>query len=298
MNRRKVSLTRSAKSLAELSLDEIAEQEENNRKASAERQLAELEFVRRLRVLYERRELHGAIPDSLMAPFFLFNDAGRSLIISTLMMMRGHQSECFAVLRRAVEAASYGYSARNLKNANIWIKRKSNHPDFWREFQKRKKRFPAEVPEFVELEKCWETTCNAGSHSTFLSLAVRTGVKDGRASFGYFDLDQDPDVDISRGLNYVVFTHVLILGVFQRILGKVLSEEWTKEFVGLRRDRDRYANQVLRKRFEDSERNPPIVEEKTPAGIIIPRPGALTELLLAGGTPKLFRKPGRRLTNG
>lgn len=293
MNRRKVAVIRSAKSLDELTLDEIAEHEENNRKASAERQLPELDFVRRLRVLYERRGLHSAVPDSLMVPFFLFNDAGRSLIISTLMMMRGHQSECFAVLRRAIEAASYGYSARNVTNANIWLKRKSNDPEFWREFQNKKKRFPAEVPEFVELKRCWETTCNAGSHSTFLSLAARTGVKEKIASFGYFDLDQDPDVDICRGLNFVVFTHVYILGVFQRILGKVLSEKWANDFAELRRDQERYANQVLRKRFEDSEKNPPVVEEKTPAGIIIPRPGALTELLLAGGAPKQFRKPGR-----
>ena len=54
-NRRKVTLLRSAKSLANMTLEEIAAQEENNRCASAERLLPELDFVERLRGLYHAK---------------------------------------------------------------------------------------------------------------------------------------------------------------------------------------------------------------------------------------------------
>lgn len=278
MSPKKITLIRTPKSLSMMSLDEIAEREENNRLASAERRATELAFIQRCRDHYEFHP-DSSLDKTKLVPVVLFNDSGRSLIIASLAAMRGHQSEALSAIRRAIEAVAFAHkAAHNEESARIWVQRKSKDTEYWKQFQG-KNRFPKGVKEFAPLMAAWEQTSEAGSHSTFVSMALRTKLDGGRVGAAYFDLSDDPDTDVCRLLNFIVATHVRILGIFGTILEELLPSDWRGSFEKLANDRDDYANTRLRSLLQEAEHNPPKVEERTPAGIIIPRPGEIATLI-------------------
>lgn len=287
MPRRTIGVHRSPKDLSEWALDEIAQQEDTHYKATKERLPDEVALVQRLRTLYDAKIKE--VPEVSITPILLFHDSGRSLVMATLTLMRVHLSDALSITRRAIESAAYAHITRDPKNAAVWRNKRSGDPEFWKVFQQ--KRFRKEVPESAELEARWKVACEGGSHATLASIGGRLKFRDHqRFSTGYFDVSDDPEVDVRRTFNWIISTHRLILSAFARVIGEYLPTNWDADLKSVDEAHVQHIKRVVAPLLQGAHKNPAEILERTPGGIYIPRQGDIASMTIQTLKPSNSRR--------
>lgn len=276
--KKKVRVTVNQLTLGEAPLEQICQSEEKNLQNFKKVLAAELPYFDRLRQLHESAV--DKISDDLLVPFQLMRDAGNSLIFSGITLLRGHMVEACAVSRRAVEAAAFAYKTRDPKKAKIWINEKTGAPAYTRELRGLK--FPKNHVALNNLGASWIKLCDIGSHASIVSQVFRFELRDGKATGGYFDVGDQPIHDYRLMFNWLLGTHIQALIVFAEVLDKDISDEWKEKFRLFKEDYKQFTKRIL-PALQPKSRAANSIEEVTPGGIILPRPGDLAKLILRSG---------------
>ena len=210
-----------------MGLLEVEEIDANNFRATQQHYPEEFNLFMELDQLYERtiKLVSGDSPaHRIQAPLFLLSH--RLYINAVLNLCRRKGLEAAAIFRGALEAAG---QAHRMKRApycvDVWMNKVDNPERFREEFTS-KKMFPKGQPLVSELMVFYSGACEAGSHISISSLAMRYSLVEhetggGEARVEYVDKNERPFEIL---LLWLIRAATLVLDVFVDIFSDQVEQ--------------------------------------------------------------------------
>lgn len=238
------------------SIQAIANEDKANFDSTLVRYPKEIEYFNRLSSLYQTlsRSFKKVYPREQVAVLQMFWVCFRGLLLSSRLMMEAHIPESFAIVSRSAESVA---SARKMslhpEKILEWIKKEKETSQPFRRVLG--KLFPPKdkilSPEVFQI---YETTTEHGRHPNFASTIFFSGFgklnTENKVEFAYCDIGDE--LNLRRSINYLIYSYIKFLDVFQEIFKKYLKTEWIKEFNEFKQNYNEY-KQTLRKVFEEEK---------------------------------------------
>ncbi len=241
-----------------MGLLELEEIDANNFRATQQHHPEEFALFIELDQLYERaiKLVSGDSPaHRIQAPLFLLSH--RLYINAVLNLCRRKGLEAVAIFRGALEAAGQAHRMKRAPySLDLWINKVDDPERFKREFTS-KKMFPESQRIVSELMPFYSGACEAGSHISIGSLAMRYSLikhegGGGEARVEYVDKKERP---LEILLLWLIRGGLLVLDVFVDIFSSqvedVLAWRSTRSHLGARFDALRERRRV---QFREADR--------------------------------------------
>lgn len=252
-------------------LDKVSEAETENFRQSKDLLKDDLPYFARAFALYNPP--FTETPENLLVAFQLLQTSRHCFVKAAMAIMRCHIADGFGHTRRAIEATSYAFQAKDPEVAKVWIG-KSWHDKEYRE-RLRAVKFPKDHAVLSGLEERWKKSSEIGSHVTISSEARKVSYEENGVSVGFFDVHAEVTEEVISTFHWTVQTHLLLLSVFVEVFSGTFPADTKARLDQLQADHERYCRGPVAQRL--GYRQDGVL--RTASGIVLPETGQFMRLL-------------------
>ncbi len=184
------------------------------------------------KLLAEMIENSGVPPhDEIVAGSTFLLGCRYQLTIGSLNILRGHLTDSFFFLRKAIELCAFAVRVKRHPHlAMEWLCAGSDEAAY-EQYRKKfasSKIFPDDHALLCQLQERYDD-CSRRAHSSVYSLAHHCKPKEGESkftiNFNYFELSNEDRSEPIRTLLYTIDTHLGILRVFEDVLSDAIGHD-------------------------------------------------------------------------
>lgn len=217
-------------------LEKVTQAEDENFRLSKDLLKGDLPYFDRTFALYNPP--FTETPMDLLVAFQLLQTARHCFLKATTAIMRCHIADGFGHTRRAIEAASYAFQAKDPEVAKVWIGKSWHDKDYRKRL--REVKFPKDHAVLSGLEGRWKMTSDIGSHVTISSEARKITYEENGVSVGFFDIHSEVTEEVISTFHWTLQTHLLLLSVFGEIFSGTFPADTKTRLAQLQADHERF----------------------------------------------------------